>query len=149
MTGNPSIQKYLHDHIPLSKAMAVDVVEADVKKIILSAPLRPNINHRETVFGGSASALAILAGWSLVHFRLQAEKMGCRVVIQKNSMKYEKPIVDAFQAICSFQHQEKWDRFIATIKRKGKARIVVNSELICSHQLVGKFEGSFVAFQNL
>ena len=38
--------------------------------VVIEAPLAPNINHRKTVFGGSASALGILAAWSLVHLRL-------------------------------------------------------------------------------
>jgi thioesterase domain-containing protein len=142
------IQKYLHDHIPLSKAMEVAVVEAGIERIVLSAPLKPNINHRETVFGGSASALAILAGWSLVHFRLQAEQIDCRVVIQRNQMSYEKPIFESFTAVSEFQDGEKWKRFCATIKRKGRARIVIRCDLVCSDQRVGVFEGFYVAFDN-
>jgi thioesterase domain-containing protein len=52
---------YLHEHIPLSHAMGVEVVEADWHSVTLRAPLAPNINHRETVFGGSASAVGIVA----------------------------------------------------------------------------------------
>ena len=55
------IQDYLHEHIPLSKAMGATVLKVDLSGVVLSAPLEPNINHRETVFGGSASSLAILA----------------------------------------------------------------------------------------
>ena len=47
--------------MPLSQAMQVTVVEASFQQVVLTAPLAPNINHRETVFGGSASAVAILA----------------------------------------------------------------------------------------
>ncbi len=74
-----AIQDYLHEHIPLSKAMGVSVVEADAVGIVLSAPLEPNINHRDTVFGGSASSLAVLAAWSVVHFGLQRGGRSCRV----------------------------------------------------------------------
>jgi thioesterase domain-containing protein len=55
------LERYLHQHIPLSEAMQVSVVEVHPEHVVLSAPLAPNINHRETVFGGSASAVAILA----------------------------------------------------------------------------------------
>jgi thioesterase domain-containing protein len=57
------LERYLHEHIPLSHAMRVGVVTVDAGTVVLRAPLEPNINHRETVFGGSASALAILAAW--------------------------------------------------------------------------------------
>ena len=55
------IQANLYEQIPLSKAIAVQVVEVTNNSVILTAPLQPNINHRLTVFGGSASALAILS----------------------------------------------------------------------------------------
>lgn len=64
-----SLEKYLHEHIPLSKAMQVSVIEAGQNKVILSAPLAPNINHVGTAFGGSESTVAILAAWSLPHVR--------------------------------------------------------------------------------
>ena len=64
------LERYLHEHIPLSKAMGVSVLSVGEEAVTLRAPLAPNINHRETVFGGSASALAILAAWSLLHTRL-------------------------------------------------------------------------------
>ena len=59
--------------------MEVTVVEASLHQVVLSAPLAPNINHRETVFGGSASAVAILAAWSMLHLRLSAEGLGSRL----------------------------------------------------------------------
>lgn len=66
------LQTYLHAHIPLSGAMQVSVVQAALEGVVLSAPLAPNINHRDTVFGGSASAVASLAAWSLLHTRLSS-----------------------------------------------------------------------------
>jgi len=39
--------------------------------VLLTAPLAANINHRATVFGGSASAVAILAAWTYLYFVLK------------------------------------------------------------------------------
>lgn len=58
------LQAYLHRQIPLSAAMQVSVVSATLDSVVLSAPLAPNINHKYTAFGGSVSALGILAAWS-------------------------------------------------------------------------------------
>ncbi|SFK43726.1 thioesterase domain-containing protein, putative [Methylophaga sulfidovorans] len=55
------LQQYLYQHIPLSAAMQVSVDHVSDEKVILRAPLTPNINYHETVFGGSASTLAILS----------------------------------------------------------------------------------------
>ena len=47
------VERYLHEHIPLSKSMEVKVKQVDENGITLKAALLPNINHRSTVFGGS------------------------------------------------------------------------------------------------
>lgn len=140
-----SIQAYLYEQIPLSKAMDVRVVEVTPNLVILTAPLQPNINHRSTVFGGSASALAILSGWTLINFRLRDEGINSRLVIQKNTMSYDKPIFGDFKAVCCLTEPEIWNRFIKILRRKQKSRIVVHSSLQCHEQQVGEFIGVFVA----
>ena len=139
------LEQYLHEHIPLSKAMAVSVVSVEQSTVVLGAPLAPNINHRETVFGGSASALAILAAWSLLHTRLRAEGIASRLVIQRNTMEYEQPIQGEFTAHSTLEQPESWQQFIRTLARKGKGRIAVLSVLQHAGQVVGRFTGEFVA----
>jgi thioesterase domain-containing protein len=145
MQDKHAIQEYLHRHIPLSFAMGVRVVEAEPRKVTLWAPLEPNINHRETVFGGSASALCLLAAWALVHFRLQYEGHPCRVVIHKNTMSYDKPIPSDFTAICTLENLETWNAFTLVLAKKGKARVTLPASLACGGEKVGSFEGTLVA----
>lgn len=144
MTPN-QLEHYLHDHIPLSKAMQVSVVSVGEDEVALSAPLAPNINHRDTVFGGSASAIAILAAWSLLHIRLQHANITSRLVIQHNTMDYHLPILDEFTARAFIEHPETWQRFLGMLQRKGKARISVSSVLEQDGQIVGSLTGEFVA----
>ena len=139
------LEQYLHGHIPLSRAMAVSVSSVEEHEVVLRAPLAPNINHRETVFGGSASALAILAAWSLLHSRLRSEGISSRLVIQRNTMEYEQPIVGGFTARSYLEQPAQWQQFIRMLARKGKARVVVCSVLEHAGQVVGRFTGEFVA----
>jgi thioesterase domain-containing protein len=139
---------YLHDHIPLSRAMAVSVRKADISNVILEAPLAPNINHRETLFGGSASAIGILAAWTLLFVLLQNEERQCRVVIQRNSMTYENPIGGTFTAVAITPDNGTWARFLKTLDRRGRARIEVTSELWFAGKRAGRLEGSFVALKS-
>ena len=139
------VECYLHEHIPLSQAMGVRVETAGPDGVTLSAPLAPNINHRETVFGGSASALAILASWTLIHLRLGAAGIRCRLVIQRNSMSYSKPILDQFLARTLPLNEEAWDTFLKMYERWRRARIRVRSVLECRGEKVGELEGDFVA----
>ncbi|MCM5682461.1 thioesterase domain-containing protein [Schlegelella sp. S2-27] len=139
------VEHYLHEHIPLSGSMRVSVLAVAPERVVLSAPLAPNINHRETVFGGSASALAILAAWSLLHARLSAEGVKTRLVIQRNSMEYLGPIPGAFTARASLEAPTQWPLFKRMLDRKGKARVAVTAVLEHEGDLVGRFAGEFVA----
>jgi thioesterase domain-containing protein len=139
------LEHYLHAHIPLSSAMQVGVVRASPQEVVLSAPLAPNINHRDTVFGGSASAVAILAAWSLLHTRISAEGLASRLVIQRNTMAYGQPIVGRFTATATAPDAEAWQHFLRMLRRKGKARITVVSVLHFAGEEAGRLEGEFVA----
>ena len=139
------LEAYLHGHIPLSQAMqvAVDAIRPDA--VVLRAPLAPNINHRDTVFGGSASAVAILAAWSLLHTRLRAEGVVARLVIQRNTMDYALPILGEFTATSALEQPGHWPRFMRTLARMGKARASVAAVLEAGDQVVGRLTGEFVA----
>jgi len=137
-----SLQKYLHERIPISKAMGVEVLEATLNGVKLAAPLSPNVNHRETVFGGSASAV------SLLYLRLKNENISSSIVIQKCTMTYEHPITDMFTASSVVCDLLSWEKFITTLKRKNRARVKVNSILHCNNRKVGEFEGDFVALDS-
>lgn len=141
------LQTYLHDHIPLSRAMQAQIIAMTPASLTLQAPLAPNINHRETVFGGSASALAILSAWSLVHTKLRAEGLTARLVIQSNTVHYDQPIAGTFQSTAVLADPDNWPRFLALFNRRGKARIAVAATLTENGQATGRFEGSFVALR--
>ena len=126
--------------------MDIRVISVDSDAVILKAPLAPNINHRDTVFGGSSSALAILAAWSLLHTRLRAEGIESQLVLQRNTMEYDKPIPGDFTARSSLARAEDWPKFTRTLARKGKARLTVTAVLQHEGRMVGKLEGEFVAF---
>jgi thioesterase domain-containing protein len=139
------VEKYLHVSIPLSKAMQISVTSLQADGVTLSAPLTPNINHRETVFGGSASALAILAAWSLLYTRLEREAIACRLVIQRNTMSYDRPIGGTFSARSYLPQPDTWSAFIAMLARKRRARINICAVVEYQGQQAGLFEGVFVA----
>lgn len=139
------LQEYLHNHIPLSKAMLVEVRSATLASVCLVAPLAPNINHRETVFGGSACAVAILSAWGLLHISLLEANIKTRLIIQSNNMRYDLPITGEFTAEAAAPPREKWQRFVATLLKHKRARISIQSILNCHTQKVGEFNGEFVA----
>jgi thioesterase domain-containing protein len=141
------LERYIHEHIPLSNAIGVSVLSVEEDTVALQAPLAPNINHRQTVFGGSASAVAILAGWALLHVRLHSEGIANRLVIQRNTMEYQHPIDGQFAARSMLAYPDRWKPFLAMLVRKGKARVSVLAVLEHTDRVAGRFSGEFVAFR--
>lgn len=138
------LEQYLYKHIPLSLMMQVSVNNVQNDCISLRAPLTPNINHTNTVFGGSASALAILSAWSLLYVHMSNLNIVCSIVIQRNNMEYEKPIHGSFSANSYITHPELLAQFMKTLSRRGKARIEISSLIKHEDKIVGKFNGEFV-----
>jgi thioesterase domain-containing protein len=139
------VQRYLYQYIPLSAAMGVQVRAASPEHVKLAAPLAPNVNHTETVFGGSAAALATLSAWTLLHLRLERAGLDARLVIQRSRMEYEQPIPGDFEALCDFGDQSAWERFRTTLARRGRARLTLAARLMHMKNRVASFEGEFVA----
>ena len=139
------VERYLHDHIPISAAMGVRVVSCDAAGVKLAAPLAANINHRATVFGGSASAVAILAAWTYLHSALRGSGMSTRLVIQRNTIDYLAPITTDFEAECLAVTAEELARVAKMLRRHGKARITLAAQLTCAGTKVAAFSGEYVA----
>jgi thioesterase domain-containing protein len=137
------LQDYLRTRIPLANAMAVEVLRADPDGVLLRAPLAPNTNHRDTVFGGSASAVAILAAWSALHVRMQSAGIPGRIVIHSNTMDYDRPIVAEFTAEAAPPSDEDWGKLAATLARGRMARARVTATLTCHCEQVGRLDAQF------
>lgn len=141
------LQHYLRAHIPLTRALAVEVVELNESRIELGAPLAPNLNHRQTAFGGSVASLAILAGWGWLHAQLAAIAPDSRLVIQRQEMDYVTPIDDAMTATCCAPAPLAWNRFSRALASRGRARIELAVKVTCRNRLAARFVGTYVALR--
>jgi thioesterase domain-containing protein len=141
----PELTAYLHEHIPLTRALEVSAEAWDGRTLRLSAPLGPNVNHRGTAFGGSLSALAILGGWGVLYLALGERAARVRIVIQRSAVDFDAPAEGDFSATATLPPAEAWDRFLLTLERRGRARVVVPGEVSCGAVRVARFEGTYVA----
>lgn len=138
------LEIYLHEQIPASRLLQVGVNRCSNSLIELSAPLEPNINHKNTVFGGSLSVLAILAGWSMVFMRLEGVRN--EIVIQESAMSYLRAANGSFVARSAYSESAAWSRFSRAFSGKGRGRIQVESNIFCNGEVVATFQGTYVAF---
>lgn len=145
--SSAQLERYLHEHIPISRPLGVRVVAAGADVVRLGAPLEPNLNHRQTAFGGSLSALAILAAWSWLYLRLGGPGFGGRIVIQNHSVEYLAPAEGDFMAECAAPGAELWTRFARALERRGRARVTLDVEVHVGGLLVARCRGRYVALR--
>lgn len=145
MPTTTELEAYLHSNIPLSAAMGVQVKIATPQRVLLFAPLGPNINHHRTVFGGSGVVLATLSAWTLLHIRLVQDHRDAQLVIQRSAMEYERPISGDFEAQCGFTDERAWQKFRTMLDRRGRARMTLKAQLLHASNEMGSFVGDFVA----
>ncbi len=139
------VQRYLHRHIPISQQMGVRVIALEPAGVTLCAPLTPNLNHEATAFGGSTSALAILAGWTQLYARLWSITEPRRIVIQRSAVQYLAPIVGEFCATAAAPPHDEWEGFLAQLDKHGKSRIAIRVDVLSNGVRAAKFEGDYVA----
>ena len=90
--------KFLRE-IPLTRHLGLRVDDYAGDELRVSAPLGPNVNDKGTAFAGSLNALMTLAGWGLVHLRLQEAGEDCDIVIHKGELAFTAPIRRPFRAV--------------------------------------------------
>ena len=139
------VEAYMREHIPLSGDMGVRVLDSGPDRVVLEAPLGPNLNHRSTAFGGSVAAVAMLAGWALVHFRLRAEGLRAETVIPRGDIRYDAPIHGQFRALCARVADGPWQRFSKALTKHGKGRIGVVVTVEAGGAAVASMAASYVA----
>jgi thioesterase domain-containing protein len=142
--GIEHLEAYLHREIPLSGAMGVSVEAILDDRVVLAAPIEPNLNHKSTAFGGSLSAVAILAGWSLIHLRLEAMELDAELVIRRNEIAYLAPVRSRFLAEARLAEGAGWGGFERGIRRGRLARIEVNVSILADQRLCATLRGEFV-----
>lgn len=141
-----SLSEVWRDRMPLTTALGVEIGALDGERLELLLPLAPNVNHKGTVFAGSLSALATLAGWSALWLVLREANEPAHVVIQDARIQYKAPArgdVTARVALPTGAAREKW---LGTLRKKGRARLGLEVEVRdAAGEVVATFEGRYVA----
>src|ERR1041384_6546939 len=100
----PALELFLHEMIPLAKAMGVGVEVSDDRSLVLRAPKEQNKNSLNTAFGGSLVSLATLAGygvvWELMKNEKGAEKPTWHIVVKESRAAHRRPVIGDLRAIC-------------------------------------------------
>ena len=139
-----ALQATLASEIPISNAIGLTVVSCDQDGLTLAAPLGPNINHKDTAFAGSLNAVLTLAGWSLLWLIADAEAIPAKVVIQDSGIRYLRPVTRDFAARCRMPAPGDVERFLLILRRKGRARLELQADIVEDDAIAVAFSGRYV-----
>ncbi|MCT7610496.1 thioesterase domain-containing protein [Aliarcobacter butzleri] len=139
------LENKLHNEIPLTKFMDLEITKYDEKELITIAPLNKNINDKGTAFGGSLATLTIISGWSICWLiSKELEINSENIVVIKNEHSYRKPVTK--ELICHTKRPTKDE--IENLKNKlllkKSASIKISSQIIEDGEICVDFTGYYV-----
>lgn len=141
------IEKYILEHIPISKALGIRLEFGKNNEVIVAAPFANNINHKKTVFGGSLHAVATLACWGFAYKNLIDLLGSIEIVISHSEINYLLPVKSNFKAICEAPDEAVWKKFCFILDKKGKARIQLKAKIFQENDLAVNYVGTFVVLK--
>jgi thioesterase domain-containing protein len=124
-----NLKSFFIDHLPITQYMGLEVESYNGDTLILTAPLEPNINDKQTAFGGSLYNMAVMACWGMIYLKTQEQKILCNQVVTEGSIKYIAPVEGRIRAICHAPSTEELVSFFDYFERKGKARISLEAAI--------------------
>lgn len=142
MTEQQFLQDYLHRYTPLTVAMGITVVEASARRVVLAAPLAPNINDKGTGFAVATSGLATLTGWAQTMLILRQAGIDGLAVVYASELYYPAPATGDFRATCNAPDDAMVARFLHDVaggRGKLPLQVTVESAGICVVELKGKY----------
>jgi thioesterase domain-containing protein len=136
-------EKFLHEQIPITRAMGLRVAGDDGDGFAVQAPVALNSNHLRTAFGGSINAVATLAAYGFLW--LELNEAAAHVVVAESSIRFLRPVRETIRAVCLRPDAAELAAFREQFVEKGKARITLRVQVIEAGAIAAEFEGRFVA----
>lgn len=140
------LESFLHEKIPLSRAMEVCVVESSGKQLVLEAPLAANVNHLGTAFGGSLHALPTLACYATLWTLMREAALDGHVVVKHTETSYRQPVKSRLRTVCVRPPAKLVAKFMDDLLRHKKARMELKATVDGENgKPAVEFHGTFVA----
>jgi len=129
-----------HQTIPVSAFMQVSPLGYSDNRLIVTAPLPPNINLHQTMFAGSIYTLATLTGWGMLWLQQRLAGINGDIVLADGHIRYLAPITDTPIAKCSWPETD-----LSRLSRGRRVKVNLEVELWCEDTLCAVFEGLYVS----
>ncbi|MCW8870652.1 MAG: thioesterase domain-containing protein [Proteobacteria bacterium] len=118
---------FLYQHIPSVKFMQLKLLSCDDNTLLASAPAKPNLNDKQTIFGGSSSALMTVCAWSLIKYNLEQRDFKNDVVIADAQSRWLKAQSDALSI--SVNCDINWDKTMTALNNNESVKPSVQCQV--------------------
>lgn len=139
------VEELITSEIPVTRHLEFTLTPGDENELIARAPLKANLNHMGSAFGGSISMLSTLTGWAMVRLLLDEMKGHAEILIQESDIEYLRPVRDDFAVVCEPPDTTAVERFHQMLDRWGKARLELKCKIHAAGERAVTFVGQYVA----
>jgi thioesterase domain-containing protein len=138
------LQAYLHEKIPITRAMGFAVAASTPERISIAVPISLNGNHQGTAFGGSISAALTTVAWACVHIAARELDRDAVVVVRDGTTHYDRPLTEDFVAEAVYLTEHERHRMEHRYARSGRVKVKHSSRIVIGDEVAASFSGSFV-----
>lgn len=118
---------YLRNHVPLTREIDICAGSQTDQWLELIAPLRPNLNDKQTAFGGSLATLCTLSGWCVCSMLCRKLTQKADIAVIDSQIRYQWPVKgDPIVARAGVPSIEAQQVFIEKLQKEGRARLNIN-----------------------
>lgn len=139
------IVQILQEQITLYKHLGLTPVRIDEQEARFQVSLAANLNHKNTAFGGSIYATAVMTAYSLVLAILKNNNVATEnIVIAKGEIKYFRPIAEDFETVCVLPKNMKASELISELQSHRKLRQELTVQVLAGGEICAELKGLFV-----
>ncbi|MBW8308240.1 MAG: thioesterase domain-containing protein [Candidatus Paracaedibacteraceae bacterium] len=139
------LRNFMAEKVPVTSAMAIEVVDSSVKGVTLKASIEANINDKGVAFGGSLFSAASLCSWAVIDFILKQNHLEANIFVHTSQSKFSAPVLSDFTVFCPAPSKEQIATFLNSFNRKGRARLTLRATIYENEMLAFESVSDFVA----
>ncbi len=129
------LNEFFDKYLPIADHIGMRVDDYDGKSLTLYAPLKPNINDKQTAFGGSLYCLCVTSSWGMTYLKsLEHNIETPNIMVTNANIRYLLPVDSCIRSTCLCPQDSSFDTFFTYYEEKGTATITLHSTITVNNK---------------
>ena len=141
------LERYLHQHVPLSRHMGLRVHIATRERVEIALPLAPNVNPHGTIFGGAQTAACLVGGWMILYAAFARAGIPAQIVGKEARCEFLAPATRDCLVVTTCESGDL-DALLARFAEQGRARQELLTVIRCGETEVSRLTGLYTALRH-